>query len=86
MVNENDYKEPYRPRFGFEITEEQKARADRLISTYGLRKAVGQVLLEDLLDLIEEYGQVVIGVLLSGRAKPHEILPTLTEAKRKGEA
>jgi hypothetical protein len=73
----------YRPRFTFEITEEQQARATRLLSTFGIRKAVMTVVLEDLLNLIDSHGQVIIGVLLDGAAKPREILPTLAKAERK---
>lgn len=78
--------EDYRPKFSFEITEEQKVRANRLLSTYGLRKSVFSVILDDVLDLIEKHGQVVIGVILDGAAKPREIMPTLVKAERKGEA
>ena len=78
--------EYYRPKFSFEITEEQKVRANRLLSTYGLRKSAFSVILDDMLDLIEKHGQVVIGVILDGAVKPREIIPTLAKAKRKGEA
>ena len=73
----------YKPRFSFEITEAQKTRADRLISTYGIRKTVFCVILDDLLDMIESHGNVVIGVLLDGAAKPKEIIPSLAKAERK---
>jgi hypothetical protein len=73
----------YKPRFSFEISEEQKTRVDRLLSTYGLRKSVFSVILDDLLDLIEEHGQIVVGVLLDRAAKPREIMPSLAEAERK---
>ena len=73
----------YRPRFTFEITEEQQTRATRLLSTFGIRKAVMTVVLDDLLNLIDSHGQVIIGVLLDGAAKPREILPTLAKAERK---
>lgn len=73
----------YKPRFSFEISEEQKQRADRLISTYGIRKSVFSVILDDLLNMIEEHGNLVIGVLLDGAAKPREIMPSLAKAERK---
>ena len=78
--------EYYKPRFSFEISEEQQNRADRLLSTYGLRKSVFTVVLDDVLDLIETHGQVVIGVILDGQAKPREILPTLAKAERKAKS
>ena len=77
--------EDYRPRFGFEISEELKQRADRILSTYGLRKAIFVPILEDVLDLIEEYGGVAIGVLMSGKTKPREIIPRMRDAKEVGE-
>jgi len=73
----------YRPRFSFEISEELQRRADSVLSVYGLRKSVMSVVLDDLLSLIEEHGNVIIGVLLDGAAKPREILPTLAKAERK---
>lgn len=71
----------YKPRFSFEITEEQKQRADRLISTYGLRKALFGTILDEVLDLIEEYGGVAVGVIMSGKCKPREIIPSLHKAE-----
>ena len=78
--------EYYKPRFSFEISEAQRTRTNKLLSTYGLRKSVFSVVLDDVLDLIETHGQVVIGVLLDGQAKPREILPTLAKAERKGKS
>jgi hypothetical protein len=74
----------YKPRFLFEISEEQKKRADMLISQYGLRKAIFSPILDDVLDLIEEYGGVAIGVIMSGKIKPREILPTMKQADEVG--
>ena len=73
--------EDYKPRFSFEISEEQKARADELLTTYGLRKAIFGRILDDVLDLIQEHGGVAIGVLMSGRVKPREILPSMKEVE-----
>lgn len=76
--------EDYKPRFLFEITEEQKIRADRVLSQYGLRKAIFGPILDDVLDLIENYGGIVIGVMMSGSMKPKEIIPTLHRAEEAG--
>lgn len=76
--------EDYTPRFTFEITEEQKQRASKVISQYGLRKAIFGVILDDVLDLIEEYGGIAIGVLMSGNVKPREILPSMRRAEEAG--
>jgi hypothetical protein len=74
----------YKPRFSFEITDEQKERADRLITTYGLRKAMFGQVLDDILDLIDEYGGVVIGIIASSKLKPREIIPSLKKAEEVG--
>lgn len=73
----------YQPRFAFEITEEQKKRADKLLDQYGLRKALFSVILDDVLDLIEEKGGLAIGVIMGKKLKPREVIPSLNEAERK---
>jgi hypothetical protein len=74
----------YRPRFSFEITEEQQTRTNKLITTHGLRKAIFSRILDEVLNLIDEHGQVVIGALMSPRVKPTEILSPLANAKKIG--
>lgn len=75
----------YKPRFSFEISEEQKQRADRLLVTYGLRKAIFGQILDDVLDLIEDYGGVAIGVIMSGKCKPRDVIPSMKQAEEVGE-
>lgn len=75
----------YKPRFVFEITEKQKQRADKLLTTYGLRKAIFGVVLDDVLDLIEDYGGVAIGILMSGKLKPRDMLPRMQDVKEVGD-
>lgn len=74
----------YKPRFSFEITELQKVRADRLLTHYGLRKAIFGHILDDVLDMVEEYGGAALGILMSGKCKPRDILPTMKEAEKGG--
>ena len=74
----------YKPRFSFEITEEQKARADKVLATYGLRKAIFGQILDDVLDMIEEFGGVAIGVMMSGKLKPRDIVPSMKSAEEVG--
>ena len=76
--------EDYKPRFTFEISEEQKNRANRLISQYGLRKAIFGPVLDDILDLIEEFGGVAIGVMMSGNVKPRDVIPSLKRSEEVG--
>ena len=73
--------EDYKPRFSFEISFEQKERADRLLINYGLRKAIFSHILNDVLDLIEDHGGMVIGILMSDKCKPRDILPKMKEAE-----
>ena len=73
----------YKPRLSIEITDEQQQRINKLFGTYGIKRAVISILLDDLLDLIELHGQVVIGIILEGAAKPHKILPTLRSEERR---
>jgi hypothetical protein len=76
--------EDYRPRFSFEITQEQKDRADKILETHGLRRAIFSKVLDDILDMIEFNGPGSIGVLLSGAVKPREIIRTMYEAELEG--
>lgn len=73
----------YRPRFSFDITEEQQQRANKLIATHGMRKALFQPILDDVLDLLEEHGQIIAGIIMDGKAKPREVMPLLNKAERK---
>ena len=75
--------EEYKPRFSFEISEEQKARADALITVYGIRKSLFSIILDDMLDLIESHGNAVVGIILDGQVRPREILPTMAKANRR---
>ena len=75
----------YRPRFSFDITDEQQVRCDKLINTHGMRKALFQPILDDLLDLLEEHGQIIAGIIMGGKAKPKEVMPILNNAERRAE-
>ena len=69
----------YKPRFSFEITDEQQVRANRLLSTYGLRKAIFGKILDDVLNMIEEHGGMAIGVMMAERVKPREVISSMRE-------
>jgi hypothetical protein len=71
----------YKPRFIFEITDAQKTRAERLISQYGIRKAIFQPILDEVLDMVEKHGGMALGLFLSGKIKPSDVLPTLSQIK-----
>jgi hypothetical protein len=72
----------YIPRFSFEISEELKHRANKLLSTHGIRKAIMTTILEDLLDIVEEHGQLAIGCILEKSVKPREALKSMSTAER----
>ena len=72
----------YKPRFSFEISEEQMLRANKLLSQYGLRKAIFGKILDDVLDLIESHGGIAIGIMMTDRVKIREILPTMAQVER----
>jgi len=76
----------YTPRISFEISEALKDRADLLLNTHGMRKAILTPILEDLLDMIEEHGQIICGVLLNEGVKPREIIKSMAKAERIGKA
>ena len=69
--------EEYKPRFSFEISQEQKERADILLVNYGLRRSLFTIILDDVLDLIRDHGGLAIGIIMSGQCKPRELLPSL---------
>jgi len=74
--------EDYKPRFSFEITDEQKKRADKVLTTYGLRKAIFGRLLDDVLDLIEQHGGMAIGIMMSPKVESKDIIPSMAEVDK----
>ena len=70
----------YKPRFSFEVSYEQKQRADTLLANYGMRKALFTNILDDVLDLIEEHGGIAVGIIMSKRCKPRDVLPSMNKA------
>lgn len=71
----------YKPRFSFEISFEQKQRADRVLVNYGLRRALFTRILDDVLDLIEDHGGMAIGIIMSDQVKPRDVLPSMKEVE-----
>lgn len=85
----NETTTDYRPRFTFEITEEQMLRANKLLSQYGQRKAIFSKILDDVLDAIEVNAGMAIGLLMSEKIVMTGIMTTLSngmkQAKKKKE-
>ena len=69
----------YKPRFSFEISEEQRLRANKCFPTYGLRKAIFGKILDDVCGLIETHGGIAIGIMMTERIKIRDILPTMRD-------
>jgi hypothetical protein len=69
----------YKPRFSFEITEEQMLRANKLLSQYGLRKAIFGRVLDDVLDAIEVDAGMAIGLLMSEKVVMKGIMTALAD-------
>lgn len=70
----------FKPRFSFEITEEQRQRIDTLLSAHGVRRAVFSPILDDVLDMIEKHGEKFIVAVQLDLAKPTSVVPCLKEA------
>jgi len=70
------------PRFSFEITEEQNHRALRIFSEYGMRRAIMSRILDEVMDMIDQYGYMVVGVILDKDTEVRKIIPTLAKAER----
>ena len=70
-------------RFLFEISEEQMIRANRLLSQYGLRKAIFGKILDDVLDSIEVDAGMSIGILMSEKVVMSGIMTILASKTKK---
>ena len=79
MTSEN------KPKFQFEVTEEQQARALKIFSEYGMRKAVMSPILDEVMDMIEKHGYVVLAILLDKNTKLREVIPSLAKVESAGE-
>lgn len=69
----------YKPRFSFEITEEQMLRANKLLTQYGLRKAIFGKVLDDILDAIEVDAGMTTGLLMSESVVMKGIMAALAD-------
>ena len=53
----------YKPRLSIEISEEQNAALSRLIP-WGLKGALFQIVIDDIIKLIEDKGTIVIAAII----------------------
>jgi hypothetical protein len=74
-----DVNADYKPRFSFEISETQMLRANKLLTQYGLRKAIFGKILDDVLDAIEVDAGMTTGLLMSESVILKGIMVALAE-------
>lgn len=72
----------YRPRLTVEISEEQKTRLDRCLSQHGIRKPVFSRIVDNLCDLVEKYGENVLGVVLGDELTLEELMKILLKPRK----
>ena len=66
------------PKLSVEITQEQHLRMQRLLP-HGFRKIIFSIMIDDLCDLVEEHGELVLGALAK-RAVDIRVLKTIGSA------
>ena len=71
-----------KPKFSFEISEDQQRRALRAFPYYGQRRAVMSIILDELLDMVEKHGQMVFGIILDNDESLRECIPSLNRIER----
>jgi len=64
---------PEHRRLPIVITEEDQLRIHRLIP-WGLTSRIMRILLVQVLDLLEDHGDIILGALLSGKLTALELL------------
>ena len=71
-----------KPKFSFEISEEQQRRALRVFPYYGQRRAVMSIVLDEIMDMVEQHGQIVFGIILEGDVGIRQCVPSLAKVER----
>lgn len=74
----------YTPRLSVEISEETYIRMQNRIP-WGLKSKVMAILLEDLLDLIEKHGDIVLAAVISRTISAQQIITGLDRTIKKEE-
>uniref|UniRef100_A0A6M3LUU3 Uncharacterized protein n=1 Tax=viral metagenome TaxID=1070528 RepID=A0A6M3LUU3_9ZZZZ len=82
MENNND--EPRaKPRLSVDITEKEQDRMRELIP-WGLQSAIVRTLMNSALDLIEEYGEVALAGLITGKVSALDIIRRIDKEVKSG--
>lgn len=71
-----------KPKFSFEISEEQQRRALRCFPYYGQRRAVMSIILDEVMNMVEKHGQMVFGIILDNDENIRECIPSLAKVER----
>ena len=71
-----------RPRFAFEITEEQQRRALKVFPEYGQRRAIMGRVLNDIMDMVDRHGPLILGLLMDDDTRPRNTVPSLVNANK----
>jgi hypothetical protein len=70
----------YRPRLTIELREDQYHKLNKLLS-HGQRKQLFQVIVDDLIQALEEYGPVVMAALYERTVKLQNFSKVFTQPK-----
>lgn len=70
-------------RLQFEISEEQRLRMNKIFTEYGQIRSVMSRVLDEVMDMVEEHGYLVFGIIMDKDTKIRKIIPSLAKADRK---
>jgi len=76
--------EVYTPRLSVEISEETYLRMQNRIP-WGLKSKVMVILLEDLLDLVEKHGDIVLAAIINRTISAQQVVKGLDKTIKKEE-
>lgn len=71
----------YKPRLNVDISEEQDTKLRKLIP-WGLKHQLFSVIVDELIQILEEHGEMAIGAILAKRISVLEIIRA--KEKRRG--
>jgi hypothetical protein len=83
MDSDNTEKRPTIPRLSVNLTHEEQERMQTLIP-WGIQSAIVRTLINGMLNLIEEYGEVAIAMLLTGKVGIIDIVRTIERRHKDG--
>ena len=66
-------------RLSVDLRPDQKQELDRLIP-WGLGKPLWHAIIDDVIELASEHGTTFIGLLVTGKCRSQDILPSVVKA------